>query len=320
MRLAFWRAGTDSAAGQSSGRGPAKPSRSPRRPAARPAAASSTPAISICARSARRWPASGTGSSLPTVLAAVFSFIAVNLITPRYKSEARILVDGRENMFLRPNGERNKERSSLDAEAVTSQVQLLLSRDLARDIIAQEPARRTAGIRSGAAGHVAAQVDAGAVRHRPRSVRADRRKSACWTPITTASPPMRSTSRASSPSNSSRSIPNSRRASPIRSPKATWNCSRMRARSRPSRPASGCPARSTACAKRLRDAESRVEDFRSKTSLFVGINNTTLSAQQLGELNTQLNNARALKSDAETKARLIREMLQAASRSRPPTC
>jgi Mrp family chromosome partitioning ATPase len=53
-----------------------------------------------------------------------------------------------------------------------------------------------------------------------------------------------------------------------------------------------------------------VEDFRSKSSLFVGTNNTTLSNQQMGELNTQLNNARALKSDAESKARLIREMLQ----------
>ena len=27
------------------------------------------------------------------------------MITPRYKSEARILVDGRENVFLRPNGD-----------------------------------------------------------------------------------------------------------------------------------------------------------------------------------------------------------------------
>ena len=62
--------------------------------------------------------------------------------------------------------------------------------------------------------------------------------------------------------------------------------------------------------KKVADAESRVEDFRSKSSLFVGTNNTTLSNQQMGELNTQLNNARALKSDAETKARLIREMLQ----------
>jgi RecJ-like exonuclease len=30
----------------------------------------------------------------------------------------------------------------------------------------------------------------------------------------------------------------------------------------------------------------------------------------MGEINTQLNNARALKSDAETRARLIKEMLQ----------
>ena len=62
--------------------------------------------------------------------------------------------------------------------------------------------------------------------------------------------------------------------------------------------------------KKVAEAESRVEDFRSKSSLFVGTNNTTLSNQQMGELNTQLNNARALKSDAESKARLIREMLQ----------
>src|SRR6202007_1692894 len=61
---------------------------------------------------------------------------------------------------------------------------------------------------------------------------------------------------------------------------------------------------------KVADAEARVEDFRSKSSLFVGTNNTTLSNQQLGELNTQLNNARALKSDAESRARLIRERVQ----------
>src|SRR6201996_742768 len=72
---------------------------------------------------------------LPTLLAAALSITAVNLITPRYKSEVRILIDGRENIFLRPNGERNEERTALDAEAVTSQVQLLLSRDLAREVI-----------------------------------------------------------------------------------------------------------------------------------------------------------------------------------------
>ncbi len=72
---------------------------------------------------------------VPTVLALVGSIAIVNLVTPRYKSETRILIDGRENVFLRPNSDRTEERQALDAEAVTSQVQLVLSRDLAREII-----------------------------------------------------------------------------------------------------------------------------------------------------------------------------------------
>ncbi|WP_022721269.1 Wzz/FepE/Etk N-terminal domain-containing protein, partial [Rhodopseudomonas sp. B29] len=71
----------------------------------------------------------------PTLLALVVSLAIVNVITPRYKSESRILVDGRENVFLRPNGERTEERNALDPEAVTSQVQLLLSRELALEVI-----------------------------------------------------------------------------------------------------------------------------------------------------------------------------------------
>jgi Mrp family chromosome partitioning ATPase/capsule polysaccharide export protein KpsE/RkpR len=61
---------------------------------------------------------------------------------------------------------------------------------------------------------------------------------------------------------------------------------------------------------KVSEAEARVEQFRSKSNLFVGTNNTTLSAQQLAELNTQLGAARAQKSDAEVRARLIRETLK----------
>ncbi len=68
--------------------------------------------------------------------------------------------------------------------------------------------------------------------------------------------------------------------------------------------------RSKICARRWRRPNPASRIFAPKSSLFVGTNNTTLSNQQMGELNTQLNNARALKSDAESKARLIREMLQ----------
>src|ERR1700694_1651343 len=128
MRLAFWRAGKDKAVVQ---RAIAKPAPATYQPVAAPPSGDlDLRALGQALARKRGW------IIVPPVLAAVLSITAVNLVTPRYKSEARILIDGRENVFLRPNGERNEERTApLDPEAVTSQVQLLLSRDLAREII-----------------------------------------------------------------------------------------------------------------------------------------------------------------------------------------
>src|ERR1700679_1144181 len=128
MRLAFWRSDKPAIA-------PTEPKVSPAAheqvlgPMATPAGELDFVAIGQAIARKRNW------IIVPTILAAVLSVAAVNLITPRYKSEVRILIDGRENVFLRPNGERNDDRNALDPEAVTSQVQLLLSRDLARDVI-----------------------------------------------------------------------------------------------------------------------------------------------------------------------------------------
>ncbi|TMK46809.1 MAG: lipopolysaccharide biosynthesis protein, partial [Alphaproteobacteria bacterium] len=127
MRLAFWRAGMAKALVEKT---LAVPAPAVTRPVADP------PSGDLDLRALGQVLMRKRGLIIaPTMLAAVVAIMAVNLVTPRYKSEARILIDGRENVFLRPNGERNEERTALDAEAVTSQVQLLLSRDLAREII-----------------------------------------------------------------------------------------------------------------------------------------------------------------------------------------
>src|SRR5690349_23941131 len=130
MRFAFWRKSKEKTRPQ------ARPAVAKPAPAPLVRAAAAEPASDLDVRTLGRALARKRGWIIvPTVLAVIASIVAVNLITPRYKSEARILIDGRENVFLRPSGERNEERTALDAEAVTSQVQLVLSRDLARDII-----------------------------------------------------------------------------------------------------------------------------------------------------------------------------------------
>ena len=62
------------------------------------------------------------------------------------------------------------------------------------------------------------------------------------------------------------------------------------------------------------EAEAKVEQYRATTNLMIGTNNTTLSNQQLGDFNAQLASARAQKSDAESKARIIRDALRRGAR------
>jgi uncharacterized protein involved in exopolysaccharide biosynthesis len=306
MRLAFWRAAKPKAAKQEP---------EVQRVGARPAMASGTPAVAAASGDLdlrvlgqalarkRGW------IIVPTVLAAVLSITAVNLVTPRYKSEARILVDGRENVFLRPNGERNEERTALDAEAVTSQVQLLLSRDLAREIIRKNKLAERPEFDPVLQGlsPVKSLLALFGIGRDPFSLTPEERVLDAYYDRFAAYAVDKSRVIVIE----FQSLDPDLAARVANSIAEGYLVLQQSARQEQAKSASQwLSGEIDNLRKKVADAESRVEDFRSKSSLFVGTNNTTLSNQQMGELNTQLNNARALKSDAESKARLIREMLQ----------
>ncbi|QPF82123.1 lipopolysaccharide biosynthesis protein [Bradyrhizobium genosp. L] len=246
---------------------------------------------------------------VPTVLVFALSLAAVNLVTPRYKSEARILVDNRENAFLRPNGERDTERTALDAEAVTSQVQLLLSRDLAREIIKKNKLAERPEFDPVLKGFspLKSVLALFGIGRDPFTLTPEERvldsyyerfqayavdKSRVIVIEFQSEDPDLAARVANSIADGYLVLQQASRQDQAKSA-STWllgEIDKLRGK--------------------VADADSKVEEFRSKSSLFVGTNNIPLSNQQMGELNTQLNNARALKADAETKARLIREMLQ----------
>ncbi len=301
MRLAFWRAGKDRALVQR-----VVPKSAPA--ITKPAAASASGDLDLRALGQalvrnRGW------IVVPTVLAAVLSIAAVNLISPRYKSEARILIDGRENIFLRPNGERSDERTALDPEAVTSQVQLLLSRDLARDIIKKNKLAELPEFDPVLRGlsPVKSLLALFGIGRDPFSLTPDERVLDAYFDRFTAYAVDKS--RVIVIEFQSRDPELA--AQVANSIAEGYLVLQQGARQEQAKSAGQwLSGEIDNLRKKVADAESRVEDFRSKSSLFIGTNNTTLSNQQMGELNTQLNNARALKSDAESKARLIREMLQ----------
>jgi uncharacterized protein involved in exopolysaccharide biosynthesis len=246
---------------------------------------------------------------IPTLLAFVLSLVVVNLITPRYKSEARILIDGRENVFLRPNAERNDERGALDPEAVASQVQLVLSRDLAREVIRKNKLAENPEfdpVLRGVSPIKSLLALFGIGRDPLRMTPEERVLDAYFNRLTAYAVDK---SRVIVIEFQSRDPELAARiANSIAEGYLVLQLSARQGQAR----AAGqwLSGEIDSLRKKVAEAESRVEDFRSKSSLFIGTNNTSLSNQQLGEINTQLNNARALKSDAESKARLIRDMLQ----------
>ena len=299
MRLAFWRTGKALVQ-----RALAKPAPVVQKPVATSGTGDlDLHALGLALMNKRRW------IIIPTLLAAVLSIATVNLVTPRYKSEARILIDGRENVFLRPNGERNEERTALDPEAVTSQVQLLLSRDLAREIIKKNKLAELPEFDPVLQGFspLKSLLALFGIGRDPFSLTPEERVLDAYYDRFTAyavdksrviviefqsRDPELAARVANSIADGYLVLQQGARQDQARSA-GQWLSGEIEN-----------------LRKKVADAESRVEDFRSKSSLFVGTNNTTLSNQQMGELNTQLNNARALKSDAESKARLIKEMLQ----------
>lgn len=233
---------------------------------------------------------------VPTLAACLASGLAVKLATPVYKSEARILIDSRANTFLRPEIGRpgEAERALVDPPAIASQVQLLLSRDIAREVVArlEGAGGELRRVGDAAAGQDTAASEADRVTAYFAALRVYPVSQSRVIVVEFASP---------DPDLAARTV-NSIVEAYLRL--------QQDAKRRAARQASAWLAGEIA---RLRgavaDSEARVEAFRAEADLHLGIDDTPLSNQQISELTTQLGLARAQVADADGKAREIRAQI-----------
>jgi uncharacterized protein involved in exopolysaccharide biosynthesis len=246
----------------------------------------------------------------PSVLVALLSFAAVNVITPRYQSEARILIEGRENVFLRPEADKLAERErSVDPEAVASQVQLVLSRDLARKAIKELKLGERAEFDPllGGASLLRHVLALSGLAKDPFKMTPEERVLETYYERLTAFQVEKSRVVAVAFSSADPELA----ANAANTIAQTYLELLQAARAEQTRAAGQwLGGEIEGLRKRVAEAEAKVEEFRAKSNLFLGTNNTSLSSQQLAELNSQLALARTQKADAEAKAKLIRTLLK----------
>ena len=247
----------------------------------------------------------------PAIAVAALTFVGVNLITPKYKSEARIIIEGRENVFFRPEAEKGAaERDrSVNQEAITSHVQLALSRDVARQVIKDLKLGERPEFDSALRGVSLIRYSLGflGLAKDPLSMTPEERVLEAYYERLTVFPVNKSRVISIEFQSSDPEF-----AAKVANTIADSYLSLQQSARRDQTRAAGkwLSGEIDVLRTKVADAEAKVEEFRSKTNLFIGTNNTSLSNQTLGESNRDLAAARSQKADLEAKAKFIRDMLK----------
>jgi succinoglycan biosynthesis transport protein ExoP len=243
-----------------------------------------------------------------TLISAAIAFVVVNVITPRYRSESRLLLDARENVFLRAAADKNTtDRTTIDPEAVASQIQVVLSRDLAREVIRKEKLADNPEFEKGAPSLGNAVLGLfGIGRDRSKMSREERAMEAYYDRLNVQA--VDKSRVIAIDFNSANPDLAARIANSIA---GTYLKMQQMAQQDQTRAAGTWLASEIEkMRKKVAEAEDKVEQYRAKTNLFVGSNNTSLPSQQLTEINSQIAAARGRKADLEARARQLRDLIR----------
>jgi succinoglycan biosynthesis transport protein ExoP len=245
-----------------------------------------------------------------TLLSATAAFLVVNMVTPRYLSESRLLLEVRENVFMRAEADKSGGAlATIDPEAVTSQIQVVLSRDLAREVIKKENLAANPEFDPMVSGTSLLKTLLGlfGIGRDPSTMSQDERtldayydrlnvfaieKSRVISVDFSSANPEVAARVANAVAENYLAMQQSAKQDQTRAA-GNWlavEIDKMR--------------------KKVEEAEAKVEEYRVKSNLFVGSNNTSLPNQQLTEINSQISAARGQKADLEARARQLRDQVR----------
>ena len=254
--------------------------------------------------SAKRWWVIG-----PTLAMFAGSAVFVNVVKPRYSAEARVILENQENFIPRADKTERAVEILPDSEAVQSQIQLLTSRDLARRVIKTLDLQGNDEfdpLAKGLGATTRALVMLGLARDPTQTTPEDRILETFGDKLNVLSP---TKTRVLSIEFTSRNPDLAAKgANAVAEAYLEFQQDAKRDNARGA--ANSLAALVAQLRVRVTEADAEAEQFRAKSGLLVGSNNTTINAQRLSDLNTQLSLSRSAQADAQAKARLLRDMLR----------
>ncbi len=248
---------------------------------------------------------------VPTLVVTTIAAIAVQVVAPRYTAEAKLILENRDPSFARSATERGDPKEQIDEQAVASQVQVVMSRDLAREAIRQlhlvgNPEFDPAGASPGLIARLKMMIGLGkdplerAPEDRVLDAYFDRLLvySAGKSRILSVEFRARDPEMAAKAANTIADLYiSSLEAAKVDTARyaSTWlggNIDALRAR--------------------VAEAEAKVEAYRASHDLIGsgGATSQPLGAQQLSELSSQLSQARTIKADLSARVKMLKEMIK----------
>ena len=248
----------------------------------------------------------------PVLAATVVTYLVLSVLTPQYKSTANVLIENQETAFTRPSNTSSRVQDLLDTETIRSQVQLMISADLSREIVKQlgledraefSPALGNISALSGLLARVGLGRDPKSMTDYERIL--DRH----YSNLTVF------------PVRDSRvitiefvSVDRQLAAKGANAVADGYIAMQKSAKQNTTREPSGwLSGQIDTLREKVATAEHKVEAIRSEHGLHEVLrgseNGSTIDTQQLSELSTQLTHARSHRPDAQARARRIRESL-----------
>ncbi len=246
----------------------------------------------------------------PVLLCFIAALIGVNVVAPRYTAEAKILLENQENFFTRPDRGGRETDVLPDDEAVQSQVQLVSSRDIARDAI------KVLGLQgnpefdplANGLGSVTRLLVLLGLERDPLRVAPEERILSTYYDKLNVYPVVKS--RVLSVQFTAQD--------PDLAAKAANTISDLYINLQSSAKRDSARTAAASLASQIADlkvraaaAETKAQEYRAQNGLLVGTNNTTITSQQLADITTQLAQSRTAEADSQAKAKLLRDMIKA---------